>query len=529
MEEKKSASLRLGYKSKMLDVSQSLGKLPPQAVDLEEAVLGSLMIEKDSLTQVLDILKPECFYKEQHKEIYQAILLLFNNSEPIDLLTVTNQLRKTGKLDMVGGPYYITELTSRVNSAANLEYHARIILEMSIKRDLIRISSEIQTEAFEDTTDVFQLLDRTEQELFEVTNSNIKRNYEGMRSLMKTAMIELEARKHMKDGLTGVPSGFSSLDRMTSGWQKSDMIIIAARPAMGKTAFVLSAMRNAAVDFGHAVAIFSLEMSAVQLVNRMISAEAELSSEKIKKGRLQDHEWQQLLSKTGKLTEAPIFIDDTPALSILELRAKCRRLKQQHDINLIIIDYLQLMQGDVGIGGKAAGNREQEIAGISRALKNIAKELNVPVIALSQLSRAVETRGGEKRPMLSDLRESGSIEQDADMVCFLYRPEYYGITEDEDHMPTRGVGEVIIAKHRNGETGTAKLKFIGEYTKFTDLEFSGTPSFGEGIQHNTITASGIPDEFGGGASSGSAFTIPSKVNEKKNTPPTDLPDDEAPF
>lgn len=526
MEEKKSSALRIGYKPQKIDLGESLGKLPPQAVDLEEAVLGALMLEKDAVTQVIDILKPESFYKDQHKKIYEAIIELFHNSEPIDLLTVTNQLRKIGALEFVGGAYYITELTSRVNSAANIEYHARIIMEMALKRQLISISSEIQQDAFEDTTDVFQLLDKTEARLFEVTNSNIKKNYEDMRSLMKQAVQELEDKKHMTDGLTGVPSGFSSLDRMTSGWQKSDLIIIAARPAMGKTAFVISAMRNAAVNFGHAVAIFSLEMSAVQLVNRMISAEAELSSEKIKKGKLEEHEWQQMLYKTSKLTEAPIFIDDTPALSILELRAKCRRLKQQHDIQLVIIDYLQLMQGDVGIGGKAAGNREQEIAGISRALKNIAKELNVPVIALSQLSRAVETRGGDKRPQLSDLRESGSIEQDADMVCFLYRAEYYGITEDENGMPTRSVGEVIISKHRNGQLGTAQLKFIGEYTKFTDLDFGTNMAGGFGeMQQNTITASGIPDEFGG------ATILPSKANPKKEQNNTDgsLPTDDAPF
>src|SRR5690606_13579185 len=292
--------------------------------------------------------------------------------------------------------------------------------------------------------------------------------YSDMGSLMKQALDELDQKKNNTDGLTGVPSGFSSLDRMTSGWQKTELIILAARPGMGKTAFVVSALRNAAVDFNMPVAIFSLEMSSVQLVNRLISAEAEIESEKLKKGNLAPHEWEQMHRRINKLTNAPIFIDDTPALSILELRAKCRRLKAQHDIQMIVIDYLQLMSGETG--GRAGGNREQEIAMISRSLKNLAKELNVPVIALSQLSRAVETHGGEKRPQLSDLRESGSIEQDADMVLFLYRPEYYGITQDENGNSVAGIGEVIVAKNRSGSLDTVQLRFIGKFTKFGDLD-----------------------------------------------------------
>lgn len=517
-------TLRVGYKSKFrsaLELGSALGKLPPQAVDLEETVLGALMLEKDALTTVIDILKPESFYKDAHREIYAAIVTLFNNSEPVDLRTVANQLRKDGKLELVGGAYYIADLTTKVNSAANIEYHARIVSEQAIKRELIRIASEIQHEAYEDTTDVFSLLDKTEQALFEVSESNIRKNYADMRSIMREAMNELEAKKHHKDGLTGVPSGFSALDRVTSGWQKSDMVIIAARPGMGKTAFVVSAMRNAAVDFGHAVAIFSLEMSSVQLVNRLISAEAQLEGEKIKKGSLADYEWEQLVHKTAKLTEAPIFIDDTPALSILELRAKCRRLKAQHDIQLIIIDYLQLMSGDSSKSGGGSGNREQEIASISRALKNIAKELSVPVIALSQLSRAVETRGGDKRPQLSDLRESGSIEQDADMVMFLYRPEYYGLTEDDNGMSTQGVGEVIIAKHRNGSLDTVQLKFIGKYTKFADLDM---PQNFEGGYNSGFPATGGANEFD---PKPNTITLSSKLNPQ-NKPPLDN-DEEAPF
>ncbi len=497
METGNSSSIRLSSKTRSLisqDLGESLGKVPPQAIDLEEAVLGALMLEKDALTSVIDILKPDTFYKDSHKEIYATIVDLFNNSEPVDILTVTENLRKRGKLKLVGGPYYITELTARVNSAAHIEKHARIIIEKAIKRELIRIASEIHRDAYEDTVDVFSLLDKTEQSLFEVSEVNIRKNYADMRSIMHEAMVELEARKFQTDGLTGIPTGFTALDRVTSGWQKSDLVIIAARPGMGKTAFVVSAMRNAAVDFNKPVAIFSLEMSSIQLVNRLISAEAELEGEKIKKGNLEDYEWEQLVHKTAKLSEAPIFIDDTPALTILELRAKARKLVSQHKVELIIVDYLQLMTGDSTRSGAAPGNREQEIAAISRSLKNIAKELNIPIIALSQLSRAVEMRGGTKRPQLSDLRESGSIEQDADLVIFLYRPEYYGINADEEGNSVQGVGEVIIAKHRNGSLDTVKLKFIGKYTKFCDLDY-GDPFQSAGLlpsanfdrETNTIT------------------------------------------
>lgn len=848
---------RLGN-NRLLDTG--MGKLPPQALEIEEAVLGALMIEKDALTNVIDILKPESFYKDSHKEIYRAILDLFSMSEPVDILTVTQRLRATGKLELAGGPFYITELTSRVNSAANIEAHARIITQQSIKRELISIASEIQRDAYEDTTDVFQLLDKTEQNLFTISESNIRKNFADMRTLMQQAIKELEAKKDHKDGLTGVPTGFSALDRITSGWQRSDLVILAARPGMGKclgkgtkvvmydgtlkkveevqrgdllmgddstprrvlsiargrenmywvkqnkglhyrvneshilslkrsqnegsykngevlnitvreyltksdkfksnykgykvavefpeqilaiepyflglwlgdgkkpdsriftedyeivgylneyaeelalqvheyacenkctgysinggykggkgyslknelrktgvldnkhiphaylanstqyrlellaglidsdghyleqsngyeitqkneklakqikflcdslgfrtsirrkrasissigyecevfrvrfygdvdkipvrverkkanpwaskvnwqttgievvfdkeddyygfeidgnrlflledmtvthnTAFVVSAMRNAAVEFGHAVAIFSLEMSSVQLVNRLISAEAELESEKIKKGNLAQYEWEQLHYKIRNLEAAPIFIDDTPALSILELRAKCRRLKAQHDIQLIIIDYLQLMSGDSSGRGNG-GNREQEIASISRALKNLAKELDVPVIALSQLSRAVETRGGEKKPQLSDLRESGSIEQDADMVIFLYRPEYYGITQDENGNPTTNMGEVIIAKHRNGSLDTVQLKFIGKFTKFGDLDTGNMSPFGSAAFPDMNT---MPSEF---ETPPGTITLGSRANPgytpKSSNPPDDMP------
>ena len=847
------------------------GKLPPQALELEAAVLGALMLEKDALTTVIDILKPQSFYKDGHQRIFKAILNLFDKSEPIDILTVTHELREMGELEPAGGAHYVANLTFKVNSAANIEYHSRIITENAIKRELINIASVIQRDAFEDTTDVFNLLDSTEQALFEVSESNIRKNFDDMRSLMGKAIKELEAKKDQKDGLTGVPSGFSALDHVTSGWQPSDLVIIAARPGMGKclgkgtkvlmfdgtlrnvedvrageqlmgddstprrvlsmargrenmywvrqnkgeayrvneshilslkrsrtegphrhgdvlnitvkdwlaksakfrsnykgykvpvefaaqdvsvdpyflgvwlgdgssdncritgqdqeiidylheyaaeldmqvtvgvvaercnsygitrgrqggsiaqyslqdelrqlgvlgdkhipqqylsnstenrlrllaglidsdghldpvsngyeitqknhrlarqikfladslgfrtslkkkratissigyesevyrvriygdinrvpvrvarkqaqpwrspvdwrmtgisveadgeddyygfsidgnrlfllqdmtvthnTAFVVSAMRNAAVEFKKPVAIFSLEMSSLQLVNRLISAEAELDSEKIKKGNLADHEWAQLNHKISSLSSAPIYIDDTPGLSIRELRTKCRRLKAHHDISMIIIDYLQLMTGNTD--GKGAGNREQEIASISRALKGIAKELNVPVLALSQLSRSVETRGGDKKPQLSDLRESGSIEQDADMVIFLYRPEYYKITEDEMGNPTQGTGEVIIAKHRNGSLETVQLKFIGKFTKFADLDGAGGFGDAGGFNPSAFPPSSFDEQTG---FTSNTIRLGSRLNNDSPPPAQPFPrsnfdDGPAPF
>lgn len=448
----------------------NLGKIQPQDLELEEAVLGALMLDKNALTEVIEILKPDTFYKEAHQRIFEAILGLFGRSEPVDLLTVVSELRTMGYLELVGGAKEVARLTTRVNSAANVVYHARILLQHAIKRDMISISTDIQTAAYEDTTDVFELLDKMEQALFEISEMNIRKNYSNIRSVMQETFQELEAMRGNTDGLTGVPSGFASLDRVTSGWQRSDLIILAARPGMGKTAFVLSMLRNAAVEFNHGAAIFSLEMSATQLVRRLLSAEAELYSQKLRSGKLSNDEWSRMIRNTSRLSNAPIFIDDTPALSVLELRAKCRRLKAQHNIQIIIIDYLQLMTADT----RSSGNREQEIAFISRSLKQLAKELNVPVIALSQLNRSVETRGGDKKPQLSDLRESGSIEQDADMVIFLYRPEYYKITEDESGGSTDQMTEVIIAKHRAGSTDTVKLRFISEFTKFTDWEEGGS-------------------------------------------------------
>ncbi|GAA3781346.1 replicative DNA helicase [Flavobacterium ginsengiterrae] len=449
------------------------GKLPPQVIDLEEAVLGAMMIDKKGVDDVIDILQPDAFYKDAHKHIFEAILQLFTETQPIDLLTVSTQLKKNGKLDLAGGDFYLIQLTQKIASSAHIEFHSRIILQKFIQRSLIRISSEIIEESYDETTDVFDLLDKAESKLYEVTQGNIKRSSETAQSLVLQAKKRIEEIAG-KEGLSGVATGFEKLDEVTSGWQPSDLIIIAARPGMGKTAFVLSMARNVAIQFGHAVAVFSLEMASVQLITRLISSETGLSSEKLRTGKLEKHEWEQLSTKVKDLEKAPLFIDDTPSLSIFDLRAKCRRLASQHGIKLIIIDYLQLMTA--GGSGKGGGNREQEISTISRNLKALAKELNVPVIALSQLSRAVETRGSSKRPLLSDLRESGAIEQDADIVSFIYRPEYYKIEEwdDDEASPTAGQAEFIIAKHRNGGLENIRLKFLGHLGKFDNLEdFTG--------------------------------------------------------
>ncbi|UBM59561.1 replicative DNA helicase [Marinilongibacter aquaticus] len=448
--------------------AQSDGQTLPFSEEVEAAVLGAVLIEKEALGLIKELVKINTFYGESHREIYSAMLELHEASEPIDLLTVTQSLRRRNTIRKVGGAKYLADLLSKVNSASNIEYHALIISQLSIKREMIQAANDLMGQAFDESVDIFEVLDNTEQYFFKISEQSIRRQYKNSNEIMRLTIDELENKKlSNEDGITGVPSGFNSLDELTGGWQKTELTIIAARPGMGKTAFVVSAMRNAAVDAQAPVAIFSLEMSATQLMLRMISAEAEIESEKLRKGILQPHEWQQLTTRLNKLNEAPIYIDDTPALSVLELRAKCRRLKAQFGIEMVIIDYLQLMSGEDG--SNSQGNREQEIATISRALKNLAKELDVPVLALSQLSRAVETRGGDKRPQLSDLRESGSIEQDADMVMFLYRPEYYKLDTDENGNSTEGIGEVIIAKNRAGTLKTVKLQFVKEFTKFTDI------------------------------------------------------------
>ncbi|APG64561.1 replicative DNA helicase [Tenacibaculum todarodis] len=474
-------------------ISLEKGKIPPQAVDLEEAVLGAMMIDKKGIDDVIDILHPDAFYDTKHNLIYEAIYALFQNSEPIDLLSVSSQLKKNAKLDQAGGDFYLIRLTQKVASSAHIEFHSRIILQKFIQRKLISISSEIIENAYDETTDVFDLLDDAEAKLFEVTQGNLKKGSEDAGSLVKQALNKIQEISN-QDGMSGLATGFTKLDALTSGWQPSDLVIIAARPGMGKTAFVISMAKNMAIDFGHGVAVFSLEMSSVQLITRMISSETGLTSEKLRKGNLEPHEWEQLNVKVKKLSDAPIFIDDTPSLSIFDLRAKARRLVSQHNVRIIVIDYLQLMTA----GGKAGGNREQEISMISRNLKALAKELEVPVIALSQLSRAVETRGGSKRPLLSDLRESGAIEQDADIVSFIFRPEYYGMTEwdDDDHSPCEGQGEFIVAKHRNGGLDNIRLKFTGHLAKFSDLEESFSSEFQSSMNTDINTRIEPKDAFG---------------------------------
>jgi replicative DNA helicase len=457
-----------------LDLSTMVyGKVPPQAKDLEEAVLGAIMLEKNAFDTVIEILKPECFYVEAHQRIYKAMQSLANKSQPIDILTVAEELKSKNDLEMVGGAYYVTKLTNAVVSSAHIEAHARIILQKFIQRELIRISGEIIGDAYEDSTDVFDLLDDAESKLFEITNNHLRKNFDTIDSVLVKTIQRIEDLRHKNEDVTGVPTGFTHLDRITYGWQNTDLIILAARPAVGKTAFALNLARNAAMHPTKptGVAMFSLEMSAGQLVQRILSAESEIWLEKIARGKLEEHEMKQLYARgIQRLAQAPLFIDDTPALNIFELRAKCRRLKNKHNIGMVIIDYLQLMSGT---GDNRSTNREQEISNISRNLKGLAKELSIPIIALSQLSRAVEQRGskeGSRVPQLSDLRESGAIEQDADMVMFLYRPEYYDISTSAEGENIKGLTEVKIAKHRNGSLDTVKLKALLHIQKFTNWD-----------------------------------------------------------
>ena len=491
------------------------GKIPPQAKELEEAVLGAIMLEKDAFDNVVEILKPECFYVEAHQRIFKAMQGLANKSQPIDILTVAEELRSREELEMVGGPYYVTRLTNMVVSSANIVAHSRIILQKFIQRELIRISGEIIGDAYEDSTDVFDLLDDAESKLFEITNNHLRKNFDSIDSVLVKTIQRIEDMRHRNEDITGVPSGYASLDRVTYGWQQTDLIILAARPAVGKTAFALNLARNAALSVSKStpVAFFSLEMSAGQLVQRILAAESEIWLEKIARGKMEEHEMKQLYARgIQKLSQAPIFIDDTPALNIFELRAKCRRLKNKHNIGLIIIDYLQLMSGT---NENKGGNREQEISNISRNLKALSKELAVPIIALSQLSREVEKRKeGNKMPQLSDLRESGAIEQDADLVMFLYRPEYYDITTNEMGENNRGETHVRIAKHRNGSLETIKLRALLHIQKFTEDE--GTDFSGMGLPAGNWTP--VKDDTDG-----------AKVFIQTGSRMNDINDDEDPF
>jgi replicative DNA helicase len=496
------------------------GKVPPQAKDLEEAVLGAIMLEKSAFDNVVEILKPECFYVEGHQRIFRSMQSLAQKSQPLDILTVVEELKTREELEMVGGPYYVTKLTNAVVSSANIEAHCRIILQKFIQRELIRISGEIIADAYEDSTDVFDLLDDAESKLFEITNNHLRKNFDSIDTVLVKTIQRIEDLRHKNEDISGVPSGFASLDRITYGWQPTDLIILAARPSVGKTALALNLARNASLHAGKPtpVAVFSLEMSASQLVQRILAAESEIWLEKIARGKLEEHEMKQLYAKgIQRLAQAPIFIDDTAALNIFELRAKCRRLKNKHHVGLIIIDYLQLMSGT---GENRNSNREQEISRISRDLKALAKELQVPIIALSQLSREVEKRKeGSKMPQLSDLRESGAIEQDADLVMFLYRPEYYDITANEFGESNKGETHVRIAKHRNGSLETIKLKALLHIQKF--IEDDGSDFGPSGLPPGNWKP--VPDEDSGGAGAKLYIQAGSKMN--------DLPmdDEESPF
>lgn len=454
------------------------GHLQPQALELEEAVIGACLIEKDAFGLVSDILKPASFYDSKHQAIFAAIQSLASENKPVDILTVTEQLRRAGDLDNVGGPFYVAELSRKVFSSAHIEFHAHIIAQKALARELITYTSNIQKLAFDESQDIAELMQMAEGRLFELSKTNMKKDFTQINPVINEAYELLQKAAARTDGLSGLSSGFEALDAMTSGWQNSDLVIIAARPAMGKTAFVLSMAKNMAITNKVPVAMFSLEMSNVQLVNRLIVNVCEIPGEKIKSGQLAPYEWGQLDYKIREMFDAPLYIDDTPSLSVFELRTKARRLVRDYGVKIIIIDYLQLMNAS----GMSYNSRQEEVSTISRSLKGLAKELNIPIIALSQLNRSVEQRVGtadnpdSKRPQLSDLRESGAIEQDADMVCFIHRPEYYKIYKDQHGNDLKGLAEIIIAKHRNGAVGDVRLRFRAEYARFANINEDAIPA-----------------------------------------------------
>ena len=456
--------------SRQQPIDNTYTHLQPQALDVERAVLGALLIDKDAYAVVCELLYPESFYEPRHQHIFAAVRDLAMNEKPIDVLTVTDQLARNGKLEDAGGPAYIAEISSRVASSAHIDYHARIVAQKFLARQLIQYTSDIQTKAYDEGIDVDELMQQAEGSLFELSQKNMKKDYTQIDPVIKNALEVLNKAASNKSGLTGVPTGYHKLDDITSGWQDSDLIIIAGRPAMGKTSFALSLAKNIAVGYHVPIAFFSLEMSNVQLVNRLISNVCEIQGSKILSGQMQPDEWQRLDTRINNLIGAPIYVDDTPGLSVFELRTKARRLVREKGVKVIMIDYLQLMNAN----GMRFSSRQEEVSTISRSLKSLAKELNIPILALSQLNRGVESRDGVegKRPQLSDLRESGAIEQDADMVLFVHRPEYYHIYNDDKGNDYRGKAEIVIAKHRKGATGIILLNFRGEFTRFENLEDS---------------------------------------------------------
>lgn len=485
-------------------IDSNYGHQQPQALEIEKLVLGALMIDKDAFSVVNDTLRPESFYDPRNQKIYEAILSLNMSDRPVDIATVTEELKRMGALDKIGGLPYIMDINTNVATSANIEYHAHVLAQKFLARQLISFSSNVQTRAFDETVDVDELMQETEGSLFELSQKNMRQEYTQIDPVVKQAIDILQKAAASSGGLTGTPTGYEKLDDMTAGWQASDLIIIAGRPAMGKTSFALSLTKNIAVDYQIPVAFFSLEMNNVQLVNRLISNVCEIEGKKILNGQLHDEEWKRLDRNIRKLEGSPIYIDDTPGMSIFELRTKARRLVREKGVKVIMIDYLQLMNA----AGAKFGSRQEEVSTISRSLKGLAKELNIPVIALSQLNRTVENREGidGKRPQLSDLRESGAIEQDADMVIFVHRPEYYHIYQDEKGNDLHGMAQIIIAKHRKGATGDVLLRFRGELTRFQN-----------------------PDEGNIGGSHGGEY-VGSKLNNGDNIPlPPTLPVDTAPF
>ena len=487
-------------RSKETTVDSTMGRVPPQDVEIEKVVLGALMIDSDAFTVVSEILHPETFYDRRHQKIFHAIQTLNMKEMPADMLTVCEQLKRDGTYDEVGAPTYVIELTSNVMSSANIEAHANILAQKYMARQLISYSSRVQTRAFDEGLPILDVMNDAEGELFELSQRNMKQDYTQIDPVIMDVKAAMEKASKSSGGITGVSTGYTDLDKFTSGWQDSDLIIIAGRPAMGKTSFALSLAKNIAIDNGDPVAFFSLEMNNLQLVNRLVSNVCSIPGTKILNGQLNDDEWQRFDNKIGHMIGKPLYVDDTPGLSVFELRTKARRLVREKGVKLIMIDYLQLMNAS----GMRFNSRQEEVSTISRSLKGLAKELNIPIIALSQLSRDVEKRPGEDShlPKLSDLRESGAIEQDADMVLFVHRPEYYRITEI-DGKDVRGLAQIVIAKHRKGAVGDVFLKFVGEFTRFANQDEKDpyTPHKGDEGQYYSSGINDVPysqdDDYNG--------------------------------
>lgn len=460
----------LGKQRQRLSLTESpllSGKTPPHSTEAELALLGAMFLDRSAVARAIEMLEPAAFYHDQHRKIYEAILALFERGAPVDVVTVADELRRRGYLDYIGGTTRLATISTNVVSTAAVEHHARIVLERYLKRQLMQVAAQIVELSFEDSTDALELIDQAESEIFSLAEKRLGKSYTSINRLARATfeMITRLQERGLEHGLSGVPTGFVKLDELLGGLQRSDLIIIAARPSMGKTALALSIARNIAVEFKLPVGFFSIEMAGVQIVMRLLSAEAKVNAHSIRTGRLSHEDMSKIVKTIGRIAEAPIFIDDSPSLSLMELRAKARRLKAEHDVQVIFVDYLQL------IHAPKAESREREISIISRTLKQIAKELDIPIVALAQLNRSVESRA-DKRPMLSDLRESGSIEQDSDVVIFVTRPEVYEITTYDDGSPTEGTAELIVAKQRNGPVGTVRTAYLKDYARFENLALS---------------------------------------------------------